>query len=77
MEIELRDEILPRAQNIQSRLDRQTIETEEVCALRRGLGTEDVEPGGRGLPSPSLLTWTSCPSVVPHCFLPWCRLLLR
>uniref|UniRef100_A0A8C0LFT1 Rho GTPase activating protein 4 n=1 Tax=Canis lupus dingo TaxID=286419 RepID=A0A8C0LFT1_CANLU len=26
----LRDEILPRAQNIQSRLDRQTIETEEV-----------------------------------------------
>ncbi|XP_040323432.1 rho GTPase-activating protein 4 isoform X2 [Herpailurus yagouaroundi] len=30
VEIELRDEILPRAQNIQSRLDRQTIETEEV-----------------------------------------------
>ena len=28
--MELRDEILPRAQNIQSRLDRQTIETEEV-----------------------------------------------
>ena len=26
----MRDEILPRAQNIQSRLDRQTIETEEV-----------------------------------------------
>ncbi|KAM4799070.1 rho GTPase-activating protein 4 isoform X1 [Urocitellus parryii] len=30
VEMELRDEILPRAQNIQSRLDRQTIETEEV-----------------------------------------------
>lgn len=30
VEVELRDEILPRAQNIQSRLDRQTIETEEV-----------------------------------------------
>ncbi|XP_044091401.1 rho GTPase-activating protein 4 [Neovison vison] len=30
LEMELRDEILPRAQNIQSRLDRQTIETEEV-----------------------------------------------
>ncbi|XP_032121136.1 rho GTPase-activating protein 4 isoform X3 [Sapajus apella] len=30
IEMELRDEILPRAQNIQSRLDRQTIETEEV-----------------------------------------------
>ncbi|XP_058146925.1 rho GTPase-activating protein 4 isoform X2 [Dasypus novemcinctus] len=30
VELELRDEILPRAQNIQSRLDRQTIETEEV-----------------------------------------------
>ncbi|XP_047620729.1 rho GTPase-activating protein 4 isoform X1 [Phacochoerus africanus] len=30
VETELRDEILPRAQNIQSRLDRQTIETEEV-----------------------------------------------
>ncbi|XP_017372168.1 rho GTPase-activating protein 4 isoform X3 [Cebus imitator] len=30
IDMELRDEILPRAQNIQSRLDRQTIETEEV-----------------------------------------------
>ncbi|KAG8513853.1 Rho GTPase-activating protein 4 [Galemys pyrenaicus] len=30
VELELRDEIVPRAQNIQSRLDRQTIETEEV-----------------------------------------------
>ncbi|XP_049728101.1 rho GTPase-activating protein 4 isoform X2 [Elephas maximus indicus] len=30
VEMELRDEILPRAQNIQSRLGRQTIETEEV-----------------------------------------------
>ncbi|XP_077845015.1 rho GTPase-activating protein 4 isoform X8 [Macaca mulatta] len=30
VEMELQDEILPRAQNIQSRLDRQTIETEEV-----------------------------------------------
>uniref|UniRef100_A0A2K6ENK6 Rho GTPase activating protein 4 n=1 Tax=Propithecus coquereli TaxID=379532 RepID=A0A2K6ENK6_PROCO len=30
VEMELRDEIVPRAQNIQSRLDRQTIETEEV-----------------------------------------------
>ncbi|XP_029417698.1 rho GTPase-activating protein 4 isoform X2 [Nannospalax galili] len=30
VEMELRDEILPRAQNIQSRLDGQTIETEEV-----------------------------------------------
>ncbi|XP_012668670.1 rho GTPase-activating protein 4 isoform X3 [Otolemur garnettii] len=30
VEMELRDEILPRAQNIQSRLDQQTIETEEV-----------------------------------------------
>ncbi|XP_032475272.1 rho GTPase-activating protein 4 isoform X3 [Phocoena sinus] len=30
VEMELRDEILPRAYNIQSRLDRQTIETEEV-----------------------------------------------
>uniref|UniRef100_A0A8C3WBU8 Rho GTPase activating protein 4 n=1 Tax=Catagonus wagneri TaxID=51154 RepID=A0A8C3WBU8_9CETA len=30
VEMELRDEVLPRAQNIQSRLDRQTIETEEV-----------------------------------------------
>lgn len=30
VEVELRDEILPRAQNIQSRLDRQSIETEEV-----------------------------------------------
>ncbi|XP_021574976.1 rho GTPase-activating protein 4, partial [Carlito syrichta] len=30
VEMELRDEILPRAQNIQSRLDRQAIETEEV-----------------------------------------------
>ncbi|XP_069895589.1 rho GTPase-activating protein 4 [Dipodomys merriami] len=30
VELELREEILPRAQNIQSRLDRQTIETEEV-----------------------------------------------
>ncbi|KAM8753063.1 rho GTPase-activating protein 4 isoform 2-T2 [Rhynchonycteris naso] len=30
VEVELRDEILSRAQNIQSRLDRQTIETEEV-----------------------------------------------
>ena len=34
--MELRDEILPRAQNIQSHLDRQTIETEEV---RGGLDT--------------------------------------
>uniref|UniRef100_A0A8C6BPR8 Rho GTPase activating protein 4 n=1 Tax=Monodon monoceros TaxID=40151 RepID=A0A8C6BPR8_MONMO len=30
VEMELRDEILPRAYNIRSRLDRQTIETEEV-----------------------------------------------
>lgn len=30
VEMELRDEILPRAQNIQSRLDQKTIETEEV-----------------------------------------------
>ncbi|XP_023056066.1 rho GTPase-activating protein 4-like [Piliocolobus tephrosceles] len=30
VEMELQDEIVPRAQNIQSRLDRQTIETEEV-----------------------------------------------
>ncbi|XP_059994255.1 rho GTPase-activating protein 4 isoform X4 [Lagenorhynchus albirostris] len=30
VEMELRDEILPRAHNIRSRLDRQTIETEEV-----------------------------------------------
>ncbi|XP_021043259.1 rho GTPase-activating protein 4 isoform X1 [Mus pahari] len=30
IEMELRDEILPRAQNIQSRLDQKTIETEEV-----------------------------------------------
>ncbi|XP_028641132.1 rho GTPase-activating protein 4 isoform X2 [Grammomys surdaster] len=30
VELELRDEILPRAQNIQSRLDQKTIETEEV-----------------------------------------------
>ncbi|XP_036285941.1 rho GTPase-activating protein 4 isoform X1 [Pipistrellus kuhlii] len=30
VEVELRDEILPRAQNIQSRLNGQTIETEEV-----------------------------------------------
>ncbi|XP_077001080.1 rho GTPase-activating protein 4 [Tamandua tetradactyla] len=30
VEMELRDEILPRAQNIRSRLDRQMIETEEV-----------------------------------------------
>ncbi|KAM9576771.1 rho GTPase-activating protein 4 [Trichechus inunguis] len=30
VEMELRDEIMPRAQNIQSRLGRQTIETEEV-----------------------------------------------
>ncbi|KAM4819042.1 rho GTPase-activating protein 4 [Thomomys bottae] len=30
VELELRDEILPRAQNIQSRLNRQTIEIEEV-----------------------------------------------
>ncbi|XP_055964657.1 rho GTPase-activating protein 4 [Sorex fumeus] len=30
VDVELREEILPRAQNIQSRLDRQTIETEEV-----------------------------------------------
>nr|XP_007991304.2 rho GTPase-activating protein 4 isoform X7 [Chlorocebus sabaeus]XP_037844747.1 rho GTPase-activating protein 4 isoform X7 [Chlorocebus sabaeus] len=30
VDMELQDEILPRAQNIQSRLDRQTIETEEV-----------------------------------------------
>lgn len=30
LELELQDEIVPRAQNIRSRLDRQTIETEEV-----------------------------------------------
>ncbi|XP_013365148.1 PREDICTED: rho GTPase-activating protein 4 isoform X2 [Chinchilla lanigera] len=30
VELELRDEIVPRAQNIRSRLDQQTIETEEV-----------------------------------------------
>lgn len=30
VEMELRDEILPRAQNIQSRLDQKTIETEEA-----------------------------------------------
>lgn len=30
VELELRDEIVPRAQNIRSRLDRQAIETEEV-----------------------------------------------
>ncbi|XP_004695283.1 PREDICTED: rho GTPase-activating protein 4 isoform X2 [Condylura cristata] len=30
VEMELRDELLPRAQNLQSRLDRQTVETEEV-----------------------------------------------
>ncbi|XP_012924801.1 rho GTPase-activating protein 4 isoform X2 [Heterocephalus glaber] len=30
VELELQDEIVPRAQNIRSRLDRQTIETEEV-----------------------------------------------
>lgn len=30
IEMELQDEILPRAQNIQSRLDQKTIETEEA-----------------------------------------------
>ncbi|XP_008248534.2 rho GTPase-activating protein 4 [Oryctolagus cuniculus] len=30
VELELRDELLPRAQNIQNRLDRQAVETEEV-----------------------------------------------
>ncbi|XP_017532330.3 rho GTPase-activating protein 4 isoform X1 [Manis javanica] len=49
VEMELREEILPRAQNIQSRLDRQTIETEEVSktlkatlqALLEGVTLED------------------------------------
>ena len=73
--MELRDEILPRAQNIQSRLDRQTIETEEVWAAHRGLegdeGLEPVQPAvGSGCPAcpppsgPFLLTWTSC---LPPC----------
>lgn len=45
VEMELQDEILPRAQNIQSRLDRQTIETEEVWAAHWGLeGDRDLEP---------------------------------
>ncbi|XP_030662299.1 rho GTPase-activating protein 4 isoform X5 [Nomascus leucogenys] len=78
VEMELRDEILPRAQNIQSRLDRQTIETEEVWAAHRGLegdeGLEPVQPAvGSGCPAcpppfgPFLLTWTSC---LPPCPLP-------
>lgn len=37
VEMELRDEILPRAYNIRSRLDRQTIETEEVWVTRPAL----------------------------------------
>ncbi|XP_034505003.1 rho GTPase-activating protein 4 isoform X3 [Ailuropoda melanoleuca] len=51
VEMELRDEILPRAQNIQSRLDRQTIETEEVSktlkatlqALLEVVASEEVD----------------------------------
>ncbi|KAK2505267.1 LOW QUALITY PROTEIN: hypothetical protein MC885_007601 [Smutsia gigantea] len=59
--MELRDEILPRAQNIQSRLDRQTIETEEVSktlkatlqALLEGVTLEDGDAFDSFQTSPS------------------------
>ena len=31
-----------------------------------------MEPGGHGLPSPFLPTWTPCPSPVSHFLLSWC-----
>nr|XP_040142994.1 rho GTPase-activating protein 4 isoform X3 [Ictidomys tridecemlineatus] len=47
VEMELRDEILPRAQNIQSRLDRQTIETEEASPSTESLKSTSSDPGTR------------------------------
>ncbi|KAI2601297.1 ARHGAP4 isoform 17, partial [Pan troglodytes] len=47
VEMELRDEILPRAQNIQSRLDRQTIETEETSPSTESLKSTSSDPGSR------------------------------
>lgn len=68
LEMELRDEILPRAQNIQSRLDRQTIETEEVGMLRLRVGTGTRRHGAKWLWSPLLLPsdLDFCPSLVPQ-----------
>ena len=71
--MELQDEILPRAQNIQSRLDRQTIETEEVrggLAPGWGQGPGHMELDGHDLPFFFLLTRPPCSSPVPHFFLP-------
>lgn len=88
VDMELQDEILPRAQNIQSRLDRQTIETEEVWAAHWGLeGDRDLEPVqpavGSGCPAcpppsgPFLLTWTSCLHPCPPSLTTLCGLLCR
>lgn len=80
VEMELRDEILPRAQNIQSRLDRQTIETEEVqdgLAQVWGQGPGHTELDGHDLPFPFLLTRPPCSSSLPHFFLPGCHPLPR
>uniref|UniRef100_H0W0Z8 F-BAR domain-containing protein n=1 Tax=Cavia porcellus TaxID=10141 RepID=H0W0Z8_CAVPO len=47
VELELRDEIVPRAQNIRSRLDRQAIETEEASPSTESLKSTGSDSGGR------------------------------
>lgn len=65
VEMELREEILPRAQNIQSRLDRQTIETEEVRMAQPSVGTGSWRHLARWpwppLPLPPYLDFLSLP----------------
>lgn len=66
VELELRDEIVPRAQNIRSRLDRQTIETEEV---QRGAGwvgpaTQSLATTSPALPAGVVPNYQPCASQV-------------
>ena len=73
VEMELRDEILPRAQNIQSRLDRQTIETEEVqdgLAQVWGQGPGSPEAWVCSTESRSTSVWPSSPLPPQPCLSP-------
>jgi hypothetical protein len=59
--MELWDEILPRAQNIQSRLDQKTIETEEARWLSPGWGQALESSLSFSCPESSFLAGNSFP----------------